>query len=77
MSATLRLKMLRAGLGLTQTDLAKALGVTLPTYHKKENNPSEFSQREIETLKTLFGVEYDEIFLPIKNSDTIEITKID
>ena len=62
MSVTLRLRSLRAGLGLTQTDLATALGVTLQTYHKKENNPEEFSQKEIEMLKTIFRVGYDEIF---------------
>lgn len=59
-----RLILLRAARKLTQTDVATALGISLSTYVKREADPKSFTQDEIETLKSLLGVGYEDIFLP-------------
>lgn len=58
------LTLLRASKKLTQADVATILGVSRPTYIKLESNPRLFTQEQIETLKRLLEVEYEDIFLP-------------
>ena len=58
----MKLKGLRAERGLTQTDVANAIGVTVATYCRKEAGEQDFYRREIEGIMKLFGRSYEELF---------------
>lgn len=45
---------LRRGFGLTQDYLAKKLGISRPTFSKKEKNELEWTKREMEILTKVF-----------------------
>ena len=45
---------IREMIGLTQSDMAKSLGVSRATYNRKENNPSKFSKTEKNNIEKLF-----------------------
>jgi len=51
--------------GYTQEEVAKALGITIRTYWKKEGNPGNFTVAELTKMAGLFGVE-EEIFFKEK-----------
>lgn len=57
------LTLLRASKKLTQAEVATVLGVSRQTYIKLESNPKLFTQEQIEILKKLLDVEYEDIFL--------------
>ena len=68
-SKELKIEMLRYG--ENGSDLAKALGITHPTFSNKLNNNSEFTQEEIYTIKTRYNLSserVDEIFFDCKVS---------
>ena len=58
-----RLKMYRVGNGLTQNDIAKALGMARATYCVKEQGKKEFTQKEVSKILKLLDMKYEEIFL--------------
>ncbi|MDT2864286.1 helix-turn-helix transcriptional regulator [Vagococcus carniphilus] len=47
--------------GLTQTDVAKILKVSLQTYYKKENGKTPFNDDEKIILKELFSKDFPEV----------------
>lgn len=51
----------KARRGLTDDDLAKAVGLTRTAFTKKKNNKS-FSLSEIDALLTLFGSDFEYLF---------------
>lgn len=57
------LKELRARKGLTQEDVAHALGVHLNTYRSWEQNPGMIQISKVYAIAELFGVRLDDIFL--------------
>lgn len=57
-----RLKGARAEAGLTQEAVAAYLGISTPTYCKRENNKIPFIQPEVNKLILLFGKTYEELF---------------
>ena len=56
-------KVLRMAYGFTQSDVAKAIGTSTPTYLRKEKGANEFTESEIRALLTLFEKTYDELFI--------------
>ena len=60
----MKLKGARAERSLTQSDLAKLLGITTKSYCNKENGKTEFTQSEIEKMLDIFeDKRYEDIFL--------------
>lgn len=57
-----RLKMYRVGNGLTQNDIAKALGMARATYCSKEQGKKDFTQPEVSKILKLLNMKYEEIF---------------
>lgn len=55
---------LRKECGLTQTDVAKVLGVSLTTYSNKERGVTLFDSNEMFILANFFKKPMEEIFLP-------------
>lgn len=51
------LQILRESHGLTEAQLAEAIGVSEKRYHTLEQTPGKMSVSKLETLATLFGVE--------------------
>jgi DNA-binding XRE family transcriptional regulator len=47
---------------LRQSDVAEEIGISPTSYHRKENNPEQFTKREIDGILELFEKEYEEIF---------------
>ncbi len=56
------LKMLRAREGLNQADMAKMLGVSLPSYANKENGKAEWKVREARKISDFFDVSVEDLF---------------
>lgn len=48
----------------TQEEMAKALGMSLNSYHRKESGQREFTEEEIIKLLDLLNVEFKDIFMP-------------
>lgn len=62
------LKGYRTMLGMTQTEMAKKIGMVLSTYSFKETGKADFTQTEMEDIKKIINEKYpelttDEIFL--------------
>lgn len=57
-------KELRARYGMSQTEVANALGISLMTYNKWEKNISEVTVSNVKKIAQLFDVTIDDIFLP-------------
>ena len=57
-----RLKAYRALKLLTQTEVAKELGITRESYGQKENGKTEFTLSEIKKISELLGQPVEEIF---------------
>ena len=51
------LQILREAQGLTEAQVAEAIGVSEKRYHTLEQAPGKMLTRQLETLATLFGVE--------------------
>ncbi len=56
------IKELRARKNVTQSDVAKALGISLTTYNAWENNISNLKVSKVQALATYFGVTIGDIF---------------
>jgi putative transcriptional regulator len=65
-----KLKALRVEHGLTQTQMAKLIGIGLTSYNNKENGKLDFNITEIEKIKKIFGKSYEEIFFNQPAHDT-------
>lgn len=48
--------------GLTQSEIAKMLGIKQNTYSYKERGIYDFSVKEIKKLKEILEVEYEQLF---------------
>ncbi|MDR0931367.1 MAG: helix-turn-helix domain-containing protein [Clostridiales bacterium] len=68
-----KLRGLRAEHRITQSMLAKALGVSVPTYSRKEGGYNEFTQREIDIILKIFQASYADVFLPKERVFTLNI----
>lgn len=55
---------LRKESGMSQSDVARALGITTKTYGLKERGESPFDSDEMFQLAKLFRKPMDDIFLP-------------
>lgn len=62
------LRELREERGLTQGDMAKIIGISMPNFSKKENGIIRVSLEEAKKMADLFGVKIDDIFFAIKGS---------
>lgn len=58
----IQLKLLRAKNSLSQQDMADLLGMAINSYNHKENNVKDFTISEIEKIKEIFGLPYEDIF---------------
>lgn len=58
------LKALRVKNDLTLEGMADVIGIAMDTYRRKEKGTREFTENEINTILTHFGVKYEDIFLP-------------
>ena len=58
----LKLRGKRVEKQLSQTDVAKMLGINLSTYNQKENGKSEFTLTEIQDLLYYLDCDFDDIF---------------
>lgn len=68
-----KLKALRVEHGLTQTQMAKLIGIGLTSYNNKENGKLDFNITEIEKIKKIFHKSYEEIFFNKPAHDTQHI----
>jgi DNA-binding XRE family transcriptional regulator len=59
----LKLKAKRVEKGLTQTQLAKMIGIAPATYNHKENGTAHFSFQEIVKLLEVLECKFEDIFL--------------
>jgi DNA-binding XRE family transcriptional regulator len=59
----MKLKAKRVEKGMTQAEVAEALGIATPTYIHKENGNTLFNLNEIKQLITLFNCSFEDIFL--------------
>lgn len=66
-----KLKALRIAKGLSQSDMAKILGIGLTTYNKKEQGKIPFSLPEAKYIADIFGATIDEIFFNYEVVDLI------
>ena len=57
------LKLMRAGSGTTQKDMAEYLGISGNNYTQKENGWLEFSISECGKIMTLYEKPFEDIFL--------------
>lgn len=64
------LKILRVKAGLTQKELAKLVGVSLPTYCIWENNPNMIKAGNLKRIAEVLGVGVCDIFLPDDVNET-------
>lgn len=71
--SVLKLKALRAEYGLSQDDVAKALGITTATYNRKENKINNFTAEEVKKLLALFNDSKGEVLRIFFNSEVAEI----
>lgn len=69
MAKNLELKAQRVRKNLTQSDVAKILGITTFTYQRKENGVRSFTVEEAKKLSDTFGKSIEEIFF------NLEVTK--
>lgn len=58
----LKLRGKRVEKQLSQTDVARMLGINLSTYNQKENGKSEFTLTEIQDLLYYLDCDFDDIF---------------
>lgn len=58
----LKLRGKRVEKQLSQTDVAKMLGICLSAYNQKENGISEFTLSEIQDLLYYLDCDFDDIF---------------
>lgn len=58
-----RLKAKRVEKGLTQEDVAKAIGMATATYNHKENGLALFNINEITKILNLLECKFEDIFL--------------
>ena len=59
----LKLRGKRVEKGLTQKELAKLIGISLPSYRLKETGEIEFRMNEINLLLSILDCKYEDIFL--------------
>ena len=57
----LDIKDIRKRLGLSQENMAKALGITQASYSFKESGIRNFSIKELKILKRILNVTYEEL----------------
>ena len=57
----IKIREYRKANGYRQSDLAKLLGIKQNTYSDKELGKIQFTQNEIEKLKDIFKVTYDDL----------------
>ena len=57
--------------GHTQEDVAKAIGMTVRTYCKKESNPDSFTVGELRRLSVFLGLDTENFF---KSKLTVEVS---
>lgn len=55
----MKVKFLRRGFGITQIKIANILGISVPTYKKKEEDELDFTKTEMIKITELFKT-YDE-----------------
>ena len=61
----LRIDEWRRAKNITQKEMAKALGISLPTYLRLEKNPSEIKIETAYKIAKILGVAFEDIiFLP-------------
>ena len=65
------LAVLRRALGISQTDMAKVIGLGLTSYNLKENGKSDFNQEQMVKLRDFFikqgfNVSIEELFFSQK-----------
>lgn len=58
-----KLKGKRVEKGLTQTDIAKLIGMATSTYNMKENGSREFSMSECIEIMKVLDCKFEDIFL--------------
>lgn len=58
----MKVKEYRVIKGLTQSEIAKMLGIKQNTYSYKERGIYDFSVKEIKKLKEILEVEYEQLF---------------
>ena len=71
--SVLKLKALRVEYGFSQEDVAKALGITIATYSRKENKINNFTAEEVKKLLALFKDSKGEVLRIFFNSEVAEI----
>lgn len=59
----LKLKAKRVEKGMTQTDMAKRIGIAVATYNHKENGSATFSFNEILKILNILECKFEDIFL--------------
>lgn len=59
----LKLKAKRVENGMTQTDMAKKIGIAVATYNHKENGSAYFSFNEILKILEILQCKFEDIFL--------------
>lgn len=59
----LKLKAKRVEKGMTQTDMAKLIGIATATYNHKENGSATFSFNEILKILNILECKFEDIFL--------------
>ena len=59
----MKLKAKRVEKGLTQTELAKLIGIAPATYNHKENGTAYFSFQEICKLLQVLDCKFEDIFI--------------
>lgn len=58
------LKKIREDIGITQTSMAKHLGITLQSYFNKEQGKNEFTISEAFKISKVLNKNINDIFLP-------------
>ena len=58
-----KLKGKRVEKGMTQTDMAKQIGIAVATYNHKENGSATFSFNEILKILNILECKFEDIFL--------------
>lgn len=59
----MKLKAKRVEKGLTQTEMAKRIGMAIATYNHKENGSATFSFNEILKILDILDCKFEDIFL--------------
>ena len=59
----MKLKAKRVEKGLTQTEMAKRIGIAIATYNHKENGSATFSFNEILKILDILDCKFEDIFL--------------